>query len=204
MKGLAVARTSCSSYQWQYITRPLFRRPRLYHIRIQHRIYFRTRIRTTIHPLRHLHLPPPRFSTQSPHYRPLTRILLRLLQSPYNPNQFRLLYIHSFLFRHIEPTMGSSISRCPRHMSAVHTRNNPCHRHCGQRVPTLALHRYRSCQLVCLFQAHPNTSTSISHISNLSIILHNLKRQRVTVHSLREYHIIFVLPRARGQLLPQR
>jgi hypothetical protein len=199
MKGSVIARTSCSSYQWQYITRPLYPHRRLNHIRIQHRIYFRTRTRTIIHPLRLRRLAPPRFSTQTAHYRPPTRILPRLLQSPYYPNQFRLLYIHSLLFRLIEPTMGSSGSRRPLHMSVVHTRINPRHR--GQRVPMLALHRHPSCRLVCLFRARPNTSTSISHTSSVSTILHNRKRQRVTVHARREYHIIFVLPRAGGQLL---
>lgn len=199
MKGLAIARTSCSSCQWQYTTRSLYLHPRLNHIRIQHRIYFRTRTRTIIHPLR---LAPPRFTTQTAHYPPLTRIIPRLLQSPYYPNQFRLLYIHSLLFRLIEPTTGSSGSRRPLHMSVVHTKINPCHR--GQRVPMLALHSHRSCQLVCLFRAHPITFTSITHTSSLSIILHNLKRQRDMVHAPREYHIICVLPLARGQLLLQR
>lgn len=201
MKRLAIARTSCSSYQWQYITRPLYLHRLLNHIRTQHRIYFRTRTRTIIHPLRLRRLAP-RFSTQTAHCPPPTRILPRLLQSPYYPNQFRLLYIHNLLFRPIEPTMGSSGSRLPLHMSAVHTRIKPRHR--GQPVPMLVLHRNRSCQLVCLFRAHPNISTSLSHTSNISTILHNLKRQWVTVHARREYHIIFVLPRARGQLLLRR
>ena len=202
MIGLAIARTSCSSYQWQYITRSLYLHRRLNHIRIQHRIYFRTRTRTIIHPLRPRRLALPRFSTQIVHYPPPTRILPRLLQYPYYPNQFRLLYIRNLLFRPIEPTTGSSGSRRPLHMSVAHTRINP--RHCGQRVPMLALHRNRSCQLVCLFRAHPNTSTSLSHISNISTILHNLKRQWVTVHTRREYHIIFVLPRVHGQHLLRR
>ncbi|KAI0280715.1 hypothetical protein BGY98DRAFT_304537 [Russula aff. rugulosa BPL654] len=84
MKGLAIARTSCSSCQWQYITRSLYLHPRLNHIRIQHRIYFRTRTRTIIHPLR---LAPPRFTTQTAHYPPPTRIIPRLcspLTTPIN------------------------------------------------------------------------------------------------------------------------
>ena len=31
----------------------------------------------------------------------------------------------------------------------------------------LTLHGHRSCQLVCLFRAHPNTSTNISHTSSM-------------------------------------
>lgn len=199
INGLAIARTSCSSYQWQYITRLPYPHRRRNHIRIQLRIYFRTHTRTIIHVLRLHRSVPPRFSTETAHYPPPTRVPPRLLQSPYYLNQFRLLYIRSLLFRPIEPTMNSSGSRRPLHISVVHTRINP--RNLGQRVPILALHRHRSCRLVYLFRAHPNISTRISHTSTINTILHHLKRQRVTVHARREYHIIFVLPRARDQHL---
>lgn len=203
MKGLAIARTLCSSYQWQFITRPPYLHHRLNHIRIQHRIYFRTRIRTIIHPLRLHRLVPPQLSTQITHCPPPTRTLLRRLHSPCYPNQFQPLYIHSLLFRPIELTMGNFGSRrLLPHTSVTRIRINP--HHLDQRVPMLPLRRHRSCQLACLFRAHPSTSTSISHTSSISTAPHNLKRRWVAVHALRGYPITFVQPRARGPLLLRR
>ncbi len=200
MKGLAIARTSFLSYQWQHITPLPYLHRRLNHTRIRHRICFRTCTRTTIYLLRLRCLGPPQFSTQTAHYTLPTYIPPRLLQSPYYPNPFLPLYKHSLLFRPIEPMMDSSGSRRPlQHMSPVHTRINL--RHCGLRVRMLVPHRHRSCQLVCLFQVHPTTSTNIFHTSSSSTIPHNLKRQRAMARGRRGYRTTYVLPHVRGRLL---
>ena len=87
-----VARTSCSSYQWQYFTPLHYPRRHRNHTRIWHQMRTRTHTRTTVHLLRRRHchyLAPRPISMQTALSLPFMYILTRILRTHSYPNKFQ-------------------------------------------------------------------------------------------------------------------